>query len=549
MACEPNKAAPSPNCAARDVPLPSRTEDRFMRSLLAQPLVLCGLCLSWAGGPAVALGQETVADFLRRLDGNADGWIDPDEILDDARAELETYAAAGGLQLADGVSVEELQRAASVYFEQLVQARSRRVALPPVRGPETGEPAPVRGFAEDGTLPIVPGFGTDATTEYAVTKQDLEEAARRLARDDKNQDAVIDREEARNTRWFENDPFVYDSNKDGRLSLRELAQRYAKRRAAEERDGTGGPPTTERSPSRSEGSRDNPRQRNEPPRDWRGGGPQESRPEDRGVWYLARTVIDRYDADRSGELEQSEWRGLGRNATRADTNRNGRIDVRELATWLHSQEQKQAGAGTLGLPDWFHDRDLNSDGQVALSEFADELTDAKIAEFRVHDLNGDGFITSSEYLDSLRTLSGTFRNDSAMVIPRGGIAVSEINVDSEDVIADLDVQLSITHTSVNQLDAFLIGPDGQRIELFTQVGGTDDHFNSTILDDEADQRIVEGRPPFHGRYQPEACTKQQPSLAHFYGKPAKGVWQLMIRSTKNDRSGVLHGWALIVLPR
>ncbi|MEL6110702.1 MAG: proprotein convertase P-domain-containing protein [Planctomycetota bacterium] len=46
----------------------------------------------------------------------------------------------------------------------------------------------------------------------------------------------------------------------------------------------------------------------------------------------------------------------------------------------------------------------------------------------------------------------------------------------------MNVRLNITHTHVSQLDGYLTGPDGQRIELFTGVGGHDDHFNGTVFD-------------------------------------------------------------------
>ena len=59
-------------------------------------------------------------------------------------------------------------------------------------------------------------------------------------------------------------------------------------------------------------------------------------------------------------------------------------------------------------------------------------------------------------------------------------------------IADVNVQIYITHTYNSDLDVYLIAPDGTRIELFTDVGGRSDGFAGTVLDDEAETPINEG---------------------------------------------------------
>jgi subtilisin-like proprotein convertase family protein len=247
-------------------------------------------------------------------------------------------------------------------------------------------------------------------------------------------------------------------------------------------------------------------------------------------------------------LERNEWSGLGTNIVRADVDRNGSINREELVFMLYSTLARQGGNLSAGLPDWFFERDANEDGQIAMSEFAVEWTEELVQRFQKYDMNQDGIITTDEYLKSQRALSGTYSSDRAEIIPPRGAAISEIEVTDEYRIADIDVQLSITHTYASQLEGYLIGPDGQRIELFTGVGGSDDHFDATIFDVEAGAAIVESRPPFNGRYRPESLTKNEKSLDYFYGKNVRGTWQLMIRSTRNERSGVLHGWSIIVVP-
>lgn len=101
---------------------------------------------------------------------------------------------------------------------------------------------------------------------------------------------------------------------------------------------------------------------------------------------------------------------------------------------------------------------------------------------------------------------------------------------------------------MGSLDAFLTGPEGERVELFTEVGGSGDHFSKTTFDDQASTPVVKARPPYEGSFRPEAIDKRQPGLGVFNGKSVKGVWQLVIRGTRSDRFGMLHSWSLKVVP-
>jgi subtilisin-like proprotein convertase family protein len=113
----------------------------------------------------------------------------------------------------------------------------------------------------------------------------------------------------------------------------------------------------------------------------------------------------------------------------------------------------------------------------------------------------------------------------------------------------LNVQVSITHTHTSYLDAYLTGPDGQRVELFAEVGGHDDNFDETVFDDQARETITRARPPFKGTFTPSALSKRQPGLASFNGKNVRGVWQLIVRGTRSERFGMLHSWGLIIKPQ
>ena len=263
---------------------------------------------------------------------------------------------------------------------------------------------------------------------------------------------------------------------------------------------------------------------------------------------MTATILGRFDVNKNGRLELQEASSLGIPAGRIDADRDGELSRDELHTYL-SQLQDEIGDLADGLPGWFYELDSNRDQQVAMAEFTEEWTDAKIQEFASLDHNADGLLTAHEVMQSKAMVGGSYNNTNADVLPPRKTIISEIVISEDYPIGDLNVQLSITHSHTSYLDAYLTGPDGQRVELFTEVGGSDDHFDQTILDDQSRFPITKARPPFKGTFLPEAVLKRQPGLSQFNGKSVQGVWQLIVRGTRSDRFGMLHSWGLIVKPQ
>ena len=132
-------------------------------------------------------------------------------------------------------------------------------------------------------------------------------------------------------------------------------------------------------------------------------------------------------------------------------------------------------------------------------------------------------------------------NDVPKDIPGQGTEISTLTISDTGPIGDLNVKLNITHPYVADLEVYLIAPDGARIELFTDVGGASDDFNDTIIDQEAEQSITDGRGPFTGSYRPEG------NLAELYGMDVTGTWTLEVTDdTNKNRAGTLNSWSLIV---
>ena len=520
------------------------------------PAVLVAWAASWTNAQHGS-GDESRIRFaigmLQKMDADRDGQLKPHEISDRARPYVASYAQVARLDMSQPMSVRQLSEAVGQYYRN----RSAHGSSDPGRSTPSlaaGDPT-VPGFGQVEDSPPIPGFGTDVEPSIKVEKDDLEKTDYTFRRYDRNHDGFLDRDEIRAGRWSD-DPLQYDRNRDGRISQQEMAERYAIRRINS--SGGSNPPSSSSGRSQSDHagqsesrpiSEEERRRRAE---EERRRAEEERRRKYAAIgrenWALAATLSERYDSDRNGSLDRGEWRNMGLTSMAADTDGDDRVNRVELAVWLAGQANKSGQRLLRGLPDWFAQRDANGDGQVAMVEFAEEWTEAKASEFDRYDLNRDGIIMPEECLKATSVPAGTHASHEFQVIPTRGTIYSDIVVRDTEPVGDLNVQISITHTHDSYLDVFLIGPDEERIELFTGVGGEDDHFQNTILDDEAMRSITEGRPPFSGTYRPEAVRKQLPSLRHYYGKEISGTWTLQIRAERSDRPGALHGWSLIADP-
>lgn len=132
------------------------------------------------------------------------------------------------------------------------------------------------------------------------------------------------------------------------------------------------------------------------------------------------------------------------------------------------------------------------------------------------------------------------------VLPVGpdaaAITTSIINVSESFTVTDMNVTLNINHTWVDDLDIFLIAPDGTTmVELTTDNGGSGDNFVNTVFDDDATLLIVNttsANAPFTNVYQPEG------SLADFNGLQSNGNWTLSITDDAGGDGGELINWSL-----
>ncbi len=477
--------------------------------------------------PSTLRGQAGLREALERLDRDSDGEIEPEEITPQARPYLERIAGKR-LKLDRDNDIEDLQEAARIYHA-LQNGMMGKDITPQTTGS-------VRSFGVENDQSLIPEFGV-AVLKYPYTSEDQEEADRTLRRYDENNDGFIDRQEALDSRWTHSDPFEFDFDHDDRLSRMELIQRYARRRlmASDSQE------LIQRAQRVGNGIRaaDSTRRKSDDSDWWRRGGSSH---------WLTASMMSRFDTNRNGRLEETEYQDLGIPAARIDIDRNGELSRDELHEYL-SQVQAESGDESQGIPGWFYELDADRDGQVAMAEFTEEWTESKSQEFAMLDLNADGLLTSTEVALSKALMGGSFSNEAAEAIPPRKTIISEIDIAEDVLIGDINVQLSITHSNTSFLDAFLTSPSGERVELFSEVGGSGDHFDNTVFDDQSQSPINKAQPPFRGSFQTTAQIKRQPSLGQFNGQNARGVWQLVIRGTRNDRFGMLHSWSLNIQPK
>ena len=117
---------------------------------------------------------------------------------------------------------------------------------------------------------------------------------------------------------------------------------------------------------------------------------------------------------------------------------------------------------------------------------------------------------------------------------------STLDIDETGFIIDLNVKIDIYHTWNEDLDVYLISPDGTVVELFTDVGSDSTSFLGTILDDEAPISITGGLGPFNGSYSPEG------NLSDLIGRSVTGTWTLEVTDDNERDEGELLSWALFI---
>jgi len=274
-----------------------------------------------------------------------------------------------------------------------------------------------------------------------------------------------------------------------------------------------------------------------------------------------------YDADRDGERDAGEsplagWRVFAdRNANGAWDNGepfaltadDGTYELAGLAPGPHEIRQQLQAGWEQTFPASGHAVDVPAGGAVEGVDFGNWAV-ARITGVAYYDADQDGQRDPGEvalpdgtvYLDlnDNGVLDGA---PGAVVdstdVPRAildyEIAESSLTVAGRfGAVRDVNVTLDITHTYDGDLAAWLVGPSGTVVELFSFVGGGGENFTRTTLDDEAETSILFGWPPFAGSFRPIGA------LSSFDGEPIDGTWTLFVEDDAGIDEGTLNSWSL-----
>ncbi|MGB7328368.1 MAG: EF-hand domain-containing protein [Rubripirellula sp.] len=188
------------------------------------------------GGDRASRGGFDPSAILERLDANGNGVLDPDEQQGPASFLI------GRLQQSD----PSIKPGSPIKISKLKEGfeKMRGGGDPNSRG---GGDTSNRNAADEALMVelLVPGFGEESLAapllgfgpkaemlSVPVTDADRAEAAQNMRRYDRNGNGFIEQNELSSR--MSGNPMDFDRNRDGKLTLDELAVRYARRREGEE---------------------------------------------------------------------------------------------------------------------------------------------------------------------------------------------------------------------------------------------------------------------------------------------------------------------------
>lgn len=114
-----------------------------------------------------------------------------------------------------------------------------------------------------------------------------------------------------------------------------------------------------------------------------------------------------------------------------------------------------------------------------------------------------------------------------------GITETELYVPYDLPIIDLNILVNIEHSWLEDLTVFIQSPDGIKVVLASKLGGSGDNYSETLFDQESNNSIIYGSPPFSGSFSPIQ------SLEVFNNKSAFGKWKLIIEDSTEEDSGAI----------
>jgi YD repeat-containing protein len=133
--------------------------------------------------------------------------------------------------------------------------------------------------------------------------------------------------------------------------------------------------------------------------------------------------------------------------------------------------------------------------------------------------------------------------DVPHAIPDAGVLVSALPIATAGRVKDVTVHIGkITHPYDGDLRLTLISPDGTRVVLVNQRGGSGDDFVNTTFTSDQGPPIAGASAPFTGTFTAEG------DMSRFVGLQQQGTWSLEIRDLSSSDVGTLDSWSTNTSP-
>jgi len=416
-----------------------------------QNLYLVLLTVSLISLPGVVGGQDRedrgdrgerrqfdIEGYLKRIDDNENGILEVNEMSDRTKGWIGNYGldTSRPVQISSVMKKVNTKKAADAKVEKRKQLDASRLVLGfGVEGASESEFSTVPDFS--GSAPITPG-----SLEEKYGKGVMQQVDSTMERYDANKSGTLNNQEIAAARWGRPTPQESDTNKDGRLSRSELAERYAarssgsrtsssessKKESSDDKSRTSSSRSSSReSDSRSSSSRSSSRS---------GGGDLQSRMEkydtdvkskydksspekssqndsaaynsgsDRYKRY-ADALLKQYDKDKDNKLSKSEVKTMRRPPGQADSNGDGMITRDELidsitnpktsAPSASSDSEERSSRSTSRSRFSDRNRESSDSKSSASSSRSSSRSSSSRVSFSGNDTNKDGQLQMHEF--------------------------------------------------------------------------------------------------------------------------------------------------------
>lgn len=157
---------------------------------------------------------------------------------------------------------------------------------------------------------------------------------------------------------------------------------------------------------------------------------------------------------------------------------------------------------------------------------------------------GQGSYTNPIFFITVNLSCNTVTNNTVATIASVANTVvnSTINFNDASITSlyDIDVDINITHTWVQDMTLTLISPQGTAVALLQENCSSEDNINATF-DDNGGNIVCSTTPPaISGRVKPVEL------LSQFIGENPNGTWTLEVNDPWNGDGGTLNSWSIKV---